>query len=54
MIARYIVSALFGLSAVCWFGGLLIPSLWGLAILLTTLAICAAVVGAGYEVITNG
>ena len=54
MIARYIVSGLFGLSAVCWFGGLLIPSLWGLAILLTALAVCAAVVGAGYEVITNG
>lgn len=54
MIGRYIVSGLFGLSAVCWFGGLVAPGLWLIAIVLTLLAVCAALVGGMYEVITNG
>jgi hypothetical protein len=39
MIARIIVSGLFGVAALCWFGGLFVPALWGLAILATSAAI---------------
>jgi len=54
MIGKAIVSLTFALASVCWLGGLVAPSLWAIAVLLTLVGVLGLVAILGVGAITNG